>query len=125
MDFSGVAVLDPHLHSDFHRRVENSVYAGLQDDHVADEDRVQKADVVHRCSYYRLSCVPPRRESATKIDQVHDVTAQDVAKNIRVIGQRNLRVFGTRFTDGTTFEWRLIQECFLMVAMLQRNSSAL
>src|SRR5271165_1258914 len=116
--FAGVRILNRDLYSDFHRRVEHPVHAGFQDEHVADADRVQKADVVHRCSYYRLSCVPPRRESATKIDQVHDVTAQDVAKNIRVIGQRNLRVFGTRFTDGTTFEWRLIQECFLMVMML-------
>src|SRR5208283_4491983 len=120
MDFSGVAVLDPHLHSDFHRRVENPVYAGLQDDHVADADRIQKADVVHRCSYYRLSCVPPCRESATKIDQVHDVAPQHVANNIRIIWQRNLRVLGARFADGTTFERRVIHKCFLVVAEAQR-----
>src|SRR5271165_353326 len=116
--FAGVRVLNRDLYSDFHRRVEHPVHAGFQNEHVADADRVQKADVVHRCSYYRLSCVPPRRESATKIDQVHDVTApgrcQEYSRHwaaqpacIRnaIHGRDDLRVAA-------------IQECFLMVMML-------
>src|SRR5215470_10779154 len=46
--------------------------------------------------------MPPRRDPATQIDQVHDVTAQDISESICIIWQRNLRVFRKRLADWTT-----------------------
>src|SRR5271157_4344193 len=75
---------------------------------------MQKAHAAYGRSRYCPPGVPNPRDSTTKIDQVHDVTAQHTAMSVGIIWQHNLRVFRKRFSDGTSWQCRTTHTCFLL-----------
>jgi hypothetical protein len=91
-DFAGARILDPDLHADFHRRPEDPVHARLQDQQLADMNRMQEAHMVHCGAHNWPAGMPPRRKATAHVDQLHDVTTQHIAERVRIVGQRHVRV---------------------------------
>jgi hypothetical protein len=103
-DFAGARILDPDLHTDFHRRPEDPVHAGPQDQHLADMNRVQKAEVVDCDGRDEPTGVPLGRQSAAQVHEVHHVAAQHISNQVRIIRQRRVRVLGTGLPNRATVE---------------------
>jgi len=73
--------------------------------------RVQKIHVIDGGRHHGASRMPYGRQRAREIHQVHDLPAENVAQPIGIIGERKLRIFRLRFTNGFALhlEWVDVQ----------------
>ena len=84
-----------HVHFHFQRGLpERGGDARLQDDQVADLDRVQELQSIDGRRHQQAARVPVTRDGPGDVDQVHDRAAQDEAQRIGVVGQDHLHHFG-------------------------------
>jgi hypothetical protein len=93
-------IFHPNLHANFHRRPKCPVNAGAQADHLADSYRMKEIHMIDRGRDHRLPAMPNRRNCARKVNEVHDLSAEETAHHVGVIGQCDFEVFGNRFPDG-------------------------
>jgi len=76
---SAFQILAPDLYADFHRRMEGPVHTRLQDQELANVDRLQEAQVVDCGGHGCPTRVSLSRQSAAQVDQVQYVTAQHIS----------------------------------------------
>src|SRR5262249_31886934 len=88
--------IDLHLE----RRGEDAGDARLQDDEVADLDRVQELQIVDGGRNEQRARVAVAGDGAGDVDEVHDRAAEDVAERVRVVRQHDLHHLGRRFGGG-------------------------
>ncbi len=85
-----------HVHLHLERRGERAGDARFEHDEIADFDRVEELEVVHRGRDHRRARVPDARDRPRDVDQVHNGAAQDVAERVRVVRQHHLHHLGRR-----------------------------
>src|SRR5206468_5433716 len=80
----------------FRSRGEDARDVRLQDDQVADLDRVEELQIVDRRRHQQAAGVAVARDGAGDVDEVHDGAAQDEAKRVGVVWQYHLHHLGSR-----------------------------
>jgi len=96
----GQNVFGKHFHADLHRCMKCAIQARLQRDYLADTNRITKIDVIDRGRYGHRATVPMRRYCRRYIHQVHDAAAQDIAEDVGILREHDLRHFRPRGTHG-------------------------
>ena len=91
---AGQRFLREHIHLHFERRRERAGHARLQDDQVADLDRVEELEVVDGRRHQQRAGVAMAGDGAGDVDQVHDGAAEDEPERVRVVGEHDLHHFG-------------------------------
>ena len=91
---AGQNLLRKHVHLHFERRRERAGDARLQDDQVADLDRVEELEVVDGGGDQQRAGVAVAGDGAGDVDQVHDGAAQDEPERVGVVGQHDLHHLG-------------------------------
>jgi len=104
-DLSASQILAPDLYADFHRRMEDPVHARLQDQELANVDRLQEAQVVDCGGHSGPTGVSLSRQSAAQVDQVQYVTAQHISKHVGIIRQCDICVLGAGLPN-----WAAVQD---------------
>ena len=98
-------VLRPHLDADLHRGTVAAIDPGFEDEQVADVNRGDEVNVVHRSGDDVRSRVTVRRRSPRsakaahcrdQVNKVHEPATQKIAEGVRVIGQHQLGHLGLR-----------------------------
>ena len=86
--------LGVHLDLHFERRGEGCGDPGVEDDQVADLDRMEELQPIHGGSDHWCSRVPVRGNRTGDVDQVHDGAAEDEPQRVRIIRQHHLHHLG-------------------------------
>jgi hypothetical protein len=78
--------------------MEGAVHARLQNDQLADANRVAEIQVIDRSRNDVAAAVPVRGNGSGDIDQVHDAAAENVAEHVGILGKNELDHFRARVT---------------------------
>src|SRR5205807_8843927 len=92
---------------DFERGLKRAGDVRLQDDQVANFDRMQELEVVDRGRDEEAPRVTMARDRPGNVDEVHDRTAQDEAQRIGIVGQHDLDHLGGRLGGAL---WRQVHK---------------
>ena len=87
---AGQRLLREHLDLDFERRAPRGGDARLEDDQVADLDRVQELQAVDRGGDEQAARVAVAGDGAGDVDEVHDRAAEDEPERVGVVRQDDL-----------------------------------
>ena len=82
-----------HFHLHLERRAPHRRHEGLEDDQIADFDRMQKLQTVHGRSDEQAARVPVARNRAGDVDEVHHRAAENVPERVRIVRQDDLHHF--------------------------------
>jgi hypothetical protein len=100
--------LREHLDFYFERGRERTGHARLEDDDVADLDRMEKLEAVDTGGEGEGVGVPMAGDGAGDVNHVHHRSAQDVAERVGIVRQDDLRRLGRRLPPG--LQWHRSQE---------------
>jgi hypothetical protein len=71
---------------------------------LADLDRINEVQVVHRHGYQKTPAVTAGGDRSSDVHQVHDFAAEDVSKTIGIVRKNHLH----RFRKGIGYSFRLL-----------------
>ena len=94
LPYAGQRLLREHLDFHLERRAPDGCHARLEDDQVADLDRMQELQAVDGRGHEQAAGVAMARDGAGDVDEVHDRAAQDEAERVRVVRQHDLHHLG-------------------------------
>src|ERR1700722_1236307 len=96
----GLRIFDPDFDANFERRIEGAIDAGLENEQIADVNRLNEVDVIHGGGDHVGARVAIGGDGAGEVNEVHEAAAKQVAERVGVVREDDLSHLGLRAGNG-------------------------